>query len=80
VKIQVDGEFQEIEYGESSIMLLIKEIGGDVMVSTGSLFVSQSTEVSITHVAGCRRGKLDRLLGRLDELDARAGKPKRRRR
>ena len=80
MKIQVGGEFQEIELEESAIMLLIKEIGGDVMVSTGSLFDYQSTEVSITHVPGCRRGKLDRLLGRLDELEARARKPKRRRR
>jgi hypothetical protein len=80
VKIKVGDEFQEIEYEDSSIMLLIKEIGGDVLVSSGSLFRPQATDVAITHVAGCPRGKLDRLLGRLDELEFRAGKPKRRKR
>jgi hypothetical protein len=78
VFIKVGDELEEIEEDEAAIMLLIRDIGGDVVVSTGPLFDSQSTDVSIQYVAGRDRTKLDRLLGLLDELESRGGKRRRR--
>lgn len=80
VFVKVGDEYQEIDAEEASIMLLIQEIGGEVMASTGLLFDQDSTDVSIAYVPHGDRTKLERLLGLLDELESRGGKRKRRRR
>jgi hypothetical protein len=76
VQVKVRGRFQAVEHDESTIMLLYKDIGGDVTISTGSLFDSRSTEIYITHVPDRKTATLDRLLRLLDEIVAEAGKPK----
>jgi hypothetical protein len=48
------------------------------MISTGSLFDSESTDVCITHVPGRKSATLDRLIRFVDELAPKGGKPKRR--
>lgn len=80
VFVKVGGEYHEIEEDEASIMLLIQEFGGEVMASTGPLFDSHSTDVSIAYVPNRDRTKLDQLLSLLDELESRGGKRKRRKR
>jgi hypothetical protein len=67
VMFQVDdGDFEEAE-GDASIMLLVKEFGGNVFASNDATDPG-STEIIITHVPGCESPKLDRLLAVLDEL------------
>ncbi len=79
IQVNVGGNTYDVENESSAIMLLIQDIGGDVMVSRGSLLHPHLTDVSISYVADQKSMKLERLLGLLGELEARAGKPKRRR-
>jgi hypothetical protein len=80
VKIKVGDDYEEVEHEDATIMLLIKDIGGDVTVTNGSVFEPDLTSVSISYVEDRDRTKLDRLLGLLDELEGRGGRRKRRKR
>ena len=80
VFVKVGDEYREIEEEEASLMLLIRDIGGDVLVSTSPWSNSQSTDVSIEYVADRDQTKLMRLPGLLDELKSRGDKRKHRKR
>jgi hypothetical protein len=73
-----DEEGEEVNADDASIMLLIPDLGGGVMIANGSPFGPPTAEVSIEYVAGCDRTKLDRLIACLDELAPRGRRPKRR--
>ena len=74
------GDLEDIEEDESdeepedALQLLVKEFGGDVFVAGLSPMEPERTSVMISHVPDCERGKLDRLLGLLDDLDRQAAK------
>jgi hypothetical protein len=69
VELNIGGDYEEVEQDEAAIMLLIKEIGGDVTVTSGSVLEPDLTRVTISHVAGRESTKVDRLLQWLDELE-----------
>jgi hypothetical protein len=77
VKVGSSG-YHEVDAEEAAISLLVKEFGGEVTISTGSLFNAKSTDVCIEHVPNPKSAKLDRMIRLLDELAAKGGKPKRR--
>lgn len=62
-----DGDFEEAE-GDSSIVLLVKEFGGDIFVSNDPTEPG-TTDITITRVPGRDSPKLDRLLAVLDEME-----------
>jgi hypothetical protein len=74
VTIKVGNDYEDVEHEDASIMLLIKDIGGDVTVTNGSSFEPDLTSVSISYVGGRDCVKRDRLLGLLDDLESR-GRP-----
>src|SRR5262249_23654943 len=77
VEVRVGGRTYRVEPEEAAIMLLIREIGGDVTIRTGSLLRRGATDVSITYVADREGETLGRLVALLDSLDARASRRRR---
>ena len=76
--VEVGGEWEEVDGEEAGILLLIREMGGDVFASRGLLDDPDSTSVSIAYVAGKTSPKLGRLIGLLEELEGRGGRRRRR--
>jgi hypothetical protein len=77
--IKVGDDYREVDCGDASISLLIKDIGGDAM-ATSSMVEPDLTTVSISYIAGCDPTKLDRLVVLLDELEGRRRRRKPRKR